>query len=136
VKDRATRVRHLLRINGLPPLSYWAALLAHDVTLYIIDVILLLIVAAAFNMQPFVGAALGPFIVALFEYVFAVTLFSYVVSFLFSTAETAYRMTSMVFQIVAIIPTIVIQVPPPPLTSYPGRSSQTTQRHHPTPSSS
>ena len=55
VQEKASKAKHLQFVSGVDPLCYWTASFAWDLINYLVPVVLIVIIFAAFNVPAYAG---------------------------------------------------------------------------------
>jgi hypothetical protein len=93
VLEREKKFKYLSHVLGLRKLPYWMANYAFDIIVFIIPLILFFIIIFAIGEKArFITDVVGYLILALFFFSFAFIGYSYLFSFMFQKASTAYRL--------------------------------------------
>lgn len=109
VRDRATGVKHQLRLAGLRRAAYWAALLVTDLAMYALIGVAAIILFHAMPMAAFTGPALPAVLLSMALFLPSVILFAFVLSFLFgSNVEAAQSMLPPALSMVGVVSFIVV----------------------------
>ena len=97
------KIRHLLRVSGVSSFVYWLELFISDAIIFLIPMVLMLILIPAFQLPSLSPApAMGCLVMALFLYLPSGILFSYLISFPFSSWDVAQQVLPNVFTFVSI----------------------------------
>eukprot|EP00116_Pleurobrachia_bachei_P006676 sb/3466938/ len=92
VEERETKCKHLQQISGINGVVYWVGTLIWDHVNYLICILVITILFAAFDLDGFGPTSIGAVFVLLFMYGFASIPFVYMLSFLFSSAVSAFSL--------------------------------------------
>ncbi|XP_034781951.2 phospholipid-transporting ATPase ABCA3-like [Acipenser ruthenus] len=91
VTERALKAKHVQQVSGVYVSNYWLSALLWDLINFLLPCVLMLVVFRAFNVRAFTqDYHLGALLLILLLYGWAVIPLMYLLSFLFSTAATAY----------------------------------------------
>ena len=97
------KIRHLLRVSGVSSFVYWLELFISDAIIFLIPMVLMLILIPAFQLTSLSPApAMGCLVIALLLYLPSGILFSYLLSFPFSSWDVAQQVLPNVFTFVSI----------------------------------
>ncbi|XP_078349015.1 cholesterol transporter ABCA5-like isoform X2 [Oculina patagonica] len=111
VGERQEKIRHLLRVSGVSSFVYWLEIFLADAIVFLIPMVLMLILVPAFQLPSLSPPpAMGCLVLALFLYLPSGILFSYLLSFLFSSWEVAQQVLPMAFTFVAMIPFMAVSL--------------------------
>jgi ABC-type multidrug transport system ATPase subunit len=109
VRDRATGVKHQLRLAGLRRAAYWSALLTTDLAMYALIGVAAIILFHVVPMAAFTGPALPAVLLSMALFLPTVILFAFVLSFLFgSNVEAAQSMLPPALSMVGVVSFIVV----------------------------
>ncbi|MGH0173668.1 UNVERIFIED_CONTAM: hypothetical protein FKN15_075354 [Acipenser sinensis] len=91
VTERTLKAKHVQQVSGVYVSNYWLSALLWDLINFLLPCVLMLVVFTAFNVRAFTqDYHLGALLLILLLYGWAVIPLMYLLSFLFSTAATAY----------------------------------------------
>ncbi|KAJ7372621.1 ATP-binding cassette sub- A member 5 [Desmophyllum pertusum] len=111
VAERQEKIRHLLRVSGVSSFVYWLELLVADGIVFLIPMVLVMILVPAFQLPSLSPApAMGCLVLALLLYLPSGILFSYVLSFMFSSWDVAQQVLPNVFTFGAMIPFMAVSL--------------------------
>lgn len=97
------KIRHLLRVSGVSSFVYWLELFISDAIIFLIPMVLMLILIPAFQLPSLSPApAMVCLVMALLLYLPSGILFSYLMSFPFSSWDVAQQVLPNVFTFVSI----------------------------------
>eukprot|EP00043_Microstomoeca_roanoka_P002430 m.38349 g.38349 ORF g.38349 m.38349 type:complete len:1691 (-) comp11480_c1_seq1:2027-7099(-) len=108
VKDRQCKMKHLLEVSGVSNLAYWLADLLTSMSIFSFSVLFAIILTIASNVDPLLGPGLPLFILLCLVYMPLTILFAYLVSYLFSDAETCQSVFPPLNNFLGFIPYIVV----------------------------
>jgi ATP-binding cassette subfamily A (ABC1) protein 3 len=110
VSERETAVKHQQLVSGLSPLAYWTANFLWDLSNFIIPGSLALFVAWLYDISGLLGEAAPAFALAILLYGASITVFTYLLSFLFRNSASAqnfmlllYIFTGGVLNVISLI---------------------------------
>ena len=107
VRDRTTRMKHLLRVAGVQPLTYWTAYLLMNSGIFSFSVAAAVILSLITNVGPLIGPALPAFIIVSVLYIPVTIMFSFNISFLFQDADAVQSFWPPLNNFLSFIPYIV-----------------------------
>ena len=97
------KIRHLLRVSGVSSFVYWLELFISDAIIFLIPMVLMLILIPAFQLPSLSPPpAMGCLVIALLLYLSSGILFSYLMSFPFSSWDVAQQVLPNLFTFVSI----------------------------------
>lgn len=97
------KIRHLLRVSGVSSFVYWFELFIADAIIFLIPMVLMLILIPAFQLPSLSPPpAMGCLVLALFLYLSSGILFSYLLSFPFSSWDVAQQVLPNVYTFVSL----------------------------------
>lgn len=106
VQEKASKAKHLQLVSGVSPFVYWSASFAWDMINYLIPVVLIIIIFAAFDVPAYSGERLGYVTLLLLLYGWAIIPLVYLTSFIFSVPSTAFiRLT--IFNVITGLATLL-----------------------------
>lgn len=87
IKEKASGAKHMQVVSGVKPLAFWSSTFLWDMFNYLVPVLLILIVFAAFQVEAYTGDdRLGLVFVLFLIYGWAVLPFVYILHYFFKTA--------------------------------------------------
>ena len=107
VMDRSNLTKHQQFVSGMSLFAYWIGNFIADICNGIPAAILVDILVYIFDTKVYQGAAQGPFFVSIILFVFSITPFTYLLSYLFSDPSRAQRWTALLYIILGLVLLIV-----------------------------
>lgn len=98
VQERLHRIRYYLNVLGLPQLTYWLGNIAFDYFIFLIQAAMMLILVQPLNLEAY-STQYTDYTMLLLAFGFAHCSFSYMVSFWFSTPQSALKAFSFIYLI-------------------------------------
>lgn len=97
IKEKSVGAKHLQVVSGVGPFAYWLSTFVWDIINYLIPVLIILIVFAAFQTDAYVNDnRLGLVFMVFLLYGFSVLPFVYLMHYLFSVPATGMVVVSMI----------------------------------------
>jgi hypothetical protein len=100
-------MKHLLRVAGVQPLTYWTAYLLMNSGIFSFSVAAAVILSLITNVGPLIGPALPAFIIISVLYIPVTIMFSFNISFLFQDADAVQSFWPPLNNFLSFIPYIV-----------------------------
>lgn len=117
VLDKQLGLLGLFRISGMRSLAYWVAAYVTDVMLLYMASFMAVVVGALFGYSPFIKEAIPVIMLLLVVILPSLLLLSYVLSFIFDSAQGAISILSLFFIPMAMVPYFIIFIVPGKLSS-------------------
>lgn len=115
IKERSSGSKHLQKVSGVGSFAFWASNFVWDLINYLIPVMLILVVFAAFQTEAFVNSnRLGIVFLIFLLYAWSFLPLTYIVSFVFSTAPSgmvAMTMLNIIIGLGTLIAVFVLKIP-------------------------
>ncbi|EGD78617.1 hypothetical protein PTSG_11760 [Salpingoeca rosetta] len=108
VKDRESKMQHLLEVSGVSGLAYWLADMLRSLSIFSVSVVFAIIVTVAANVEPLTGPGLPLLIILCIVYMPLTILFAFLASYLFSNAETCQSVFPPLNNFLGFIPFIIV----------------------------
>mmetsp|Transcript_17873 Transcript_17873/g.30364 ORF Transcript_17873/g.30364 Transcript_17873/m.30364 type:complete len:244 (+) Transcript_17873:2142-2873(+) len=118
VQDREEKLRFLLNFAGMKPFSYYLGMLASEFVIFMVPNIFLILLAGVLGIEVFFKQG-WYILLAFILYSFPFILTNYVIGFLFSRAETAFKYQVLPLVGFAYIPGIIYGIAFPPDSGAP-----------------
>ena len=99
VSDRENKLRHLLNFVGMKPLAYYLGNLLADLLLFLLPTIAFMIILFPLNIKTFTHSLHLIFLIMMC-FGFSLICLTYMVAFLFSNSNTAFRQIGTVYLII------------------------------------
>eukprot|EP00045_Choanoeca_perplexa_P017018 m.238268 g.238268 ORF g.238268 m.238268 type:complete len:1600 (-) comp17427_c0_seq3:183-4982(-) len=110
VRDRDIKMKHLLRISNVGPLTYWAAFgTIHGIAFGVASVYIIALVSVR-RVEGLIGPATPWFVVITLLYVIQSITYSYIVSFAFRNAKAMQSFWPAVQSMLSMIPFIFVSM--------------------------
>lgn len=117
VLDKQLGLLGLFRISGMKSLAYWVAAYFTDIILLYMASLMAVIVGALFGYSPFIKEAIPVIMLLLVVILPSLLLLSYVLSFIFVSAQGAISILTLLFIPMAMVPYFIIFIVPGKLAS-------------------
>ncbi|XP_052061510.1 phospholipid-transporting ATPase ABCA3-like [Mytilus californianus] len=115
IKERSSGAKHIQKVSGVSSIAFWASNFLWDLINYLIPVLLILIVFAAFQTEAFVDDnRLGIVFLIFVFYAWSFLPLTYAVSFFFSSAPSgmvAMTMLNIIIGLATLIAVFVLKIP-------------------------
>eukprot|EP00055_Hartaetosiga_balthica_P006636 m.21271 g.21271 ORF g.21271 m.21271 type:complete len:1697 (+) comp5336_c0_seq2:82-5172(+) len=108
VRDRASKMKHQLKVSGVSRTIYWTSYLIMNSLIFSWAGLFAVVLSQAVKIQPLMGPALPMFIILCIVYIPLCTLFSFNCSFFFTVPETAVSVFPPLANFLGFIPYIVV----------------------------
>jgi hypothetical protein len=110
VRDRELRTKHQLSVMGIRSLCYWGANFVHDSLLYSVTVVGSILIFATTKTEPQGGDGMYCYVLLCLLYVLNMTLFCYVLSFIFESHHIVYQIVPLAMQFTSIGALIAVMI--------------------------
>ena len=108
IKDRETKMKHLLEVSGVSAFVYWLADLLRSMAIFSFSVAFAIVLTVAVGVEPLVGPGLPLLVLMCITYMPLTILFAFLASYLFSDAETCQSVFPPLNNFLGFIPFIVV----------------------------
>jgi len=103
VNDRSSLTKHQQLVSGVSCVAYWAGNYVADFVITLPTILVIWIMAEAFDNASFAGENAGRFVFTMIMYSLAILPFTYLVSFLFTRADKAQLVTAALYFFVGLV---------------------------------
>ncbi|KAJ8311158.1 hypothetical protein KUTeg_011297 [Tegillarca granosa] len=115
IKEKASGAKHMQVVSGVKPLAFWSSTFVWDMVNYLVPVLLILVVFAAFQVEAYTGDdRLGLVFILFLIYGWAVLPFVYILHYFFKTAAggmVAVTMLNIITGLATLMAVFVLKIP-------------------------